>query len=150
MTSRRSALVCGSLLSFLTFFPAVKADDPNDPAPLRAVADQAEMQRSHEEKQRFRHKVEQLNARLEYLRLEGRFDVAEQEDAKLRELLRTQDPQLLRVNDLKRRALRARLEGQHEDADLFEREANRLLRVVTKRYPLPLSDGPPPEVENST
>jgi hypothetical protein len=149
MTSRCSALVCGSLLSLLAFLPGANADDSVEAARLRAAGERADVERIDEEKQRFRHKVEQLNARLEYLRLEGRFDIAEQEDAKLRELLRTQDPQLLRLNDLKRRALRARLDAQHEDADLFEREANRLLRVVTKRYPPPPSEDPFGEAENS-
>ena len=150
MTIRLCALACGCFLfSCLALSPFARAEDPLQPVRLRIEAEMAEVQRSGEEKQRFRVKMEQLNDRSAYLRAEGRFEEAQRIDAEIRDMLRNHDPQLQRANELKRRALRARLEAQHEDADLFEREANRLLKAVTKRYAPPASEGPPAEAENS-
>jgi hypothetical protein len=114
-----------------------------------SAAERREMQRMRDLKQRFRQQLAQLNDRSRVLRTEGRLEEAEKIDAEIRDLMRNHDPQLRRGYELKRRALETRLDGQHADADLFEREANRLLEVVATRYAPPLSTGQSAEAQSA-
>jgi hypothetical protein len=149
MIIRLGTLSVGVVLASLSaILPFASAQDLVEQARLRAAIDKAAAERN-DDQQLFRHKLEQLNARSEALRIEARFDLAAEVDVQIRDLLRSRDPQLLRVNDLKRRALESRLEAKHEDAELFEREANRLLRVVAKRYPPPATEDAPVQAEKS-
>lgn len=102
---------------------------------IAAEREDAWFQRSHEQQRR--DKLNQLNVRAASLRSEGRFSEAEAVDAEIRDMLRERDPELQRANDLKRRASQAQLDGKHEDAELFLREANRLLENVKQRWGSP-------------
>ena len=95
------------------------------------------MEQREEEKRRFRLKVEELHKRAKALRSEGRFREAEKDvEQQVTEMFRTaeHDPELRRAEDLKSRALQARLDGDVDDARMFEGEADRLLENVKQRY----------------
>jgi len=102
---------------------------------IAAEREDAWLLRSHEQQRR--DKLNQLNVRAASLRSEGRFSEAEAVDAEIRDMLRERDPELQRANDLKRRASQTQLDGNHEDAELFRREANRLLGNVRQRWGSP-------------
>ena len=59
---------------------------------------------------------------------------AEVVNQQVREMLRDRDPDLQRANELKQRAAQARLDGNHPDAELFERQAQELLQQIRQRY----------------
>ncbi|MEQ8791800.1 MAG: hypothetical protein RIC55_36400 [Pirellulaceae bacterium] len=91
-------------------------------------------QRLQEEEDRMREKVRSLSERAAALRRDGSFDEAEQVELELRRMLLDRDPQLARVNELKRLAADARFEGEHPEADEFDRQADALLEGLRKRY----------------
>lgn len=104
---------------------------------LEISAERREAVDLYEHEKRLRQEVKQLNARAGTLREEGRFAEAGEVETEVRNLLRDLDPELQRANELKQRASQARFDGKHQDAELFEREANRLLENVKQRWSSP-------------
>jgi len=100
----------------------------------RERAGELERARATEERARLREKVAQLAQRAAALRGEGDFDTADEIDATIRELCREFDPRLIRANDLKRRASDSRLDGNVLDADMYDREAQRILNELKSEY----------------
>lgn len=94
---------------------------------------EAEM-RMHNQRLQFRERIRQMNFRAGTMRREGRFAEAEELDREIQNMLRDEDPDLLRANELKQRAAQAKLDGKHEDAALFDEQAEKLLQQVKSRY----------------
>ena len=68
------------------------------------------------------------------LRSEFNFEEAARIEAEIRTLCWNYDARVIRANDLKLRAAEARLEGKMLDADMFEREADRVLQDLKLEY----------------
>ena len=98
------------------------------------LAEQEATRRLREREKDLKQEVEDLTAMAASFREDGQFDKAREFERRLQQLLLSRDPDLKRANDLKRRAAEARLEGKHRDAELYDREAERLLAVVEQRY----------------
>ncbi len=75
--------------------------------------------------------IKMLTAKTANLRDDGRFDEAREVERELQQLLRDQNRS--RANELKRRAAESRAKGDHRDADLYDREAERLLLAVDQQ-----------------
>lgn len=71
--------------------------------------------------------VLKLTERAAHLRLEHNFIEAAKLDLAIRQALFENDPRLIRINEFKRRVSNALLEGNILDAEMYDREANRIL-----------------------
>lgn len=74
--------------------------------------------------------VEQLTNRAAALRTEGSFADAAKVDNEIRRACLENDPRLIRANDLKRRASISLLKGEILDAEMYNREADRIIRKL--------------------
>jgi tetratricopeptide (TPR) repeat protein len=103
---------------------------------LHLRAEQREIELIAEDKARNREKLRQLSNRADALRDEGRFQDAEEVEEEIQAILRSSavDPELKRVNALKRQAVQWQLDGRYEDAMLLQGEAERLLDNVKRRF----------------
>lgn len=68
------------------------------------------------------------------LRQEGQPGEAAAVEAELRAKLRSVDPDTRRLNELTKRMIRARLDRNHEDGDLYQREIARIRTMLDERY----------------
>ena len=100
----------------------------------RLTAQQLENQRVAEERQRVQERVKQLAAHAQAFRSEFNFDEAAKVEAEIRSLCWSFDPRVIRANDLKNRAVEARLSGRILDADMYEREATKILQELKSEY----------------
>lgn len=99
--------------------------------------------------------VRKLAEQAEALRGEANFAEAESVEAHIRELCRELDPRFLRGNELKRRALEARLAGKLDDVRLYDEAANRIFAELAEENHTGQTPGSPvqgqhPEVAELT
>lgn len=126
-----------------------RAAGETDPEKARALKEEAELARVHAEAQQAerlaaerqrtqRERVEEdlglLVDKATVLRQEGHDEEAAELEAEMTAKLRAVDPDSRRINELRKRMVRARLDGRHADADLFRRAADRLRGVLDERY----------------
>ena len=78
--------------------------------------------------------VEHLTSRAAALRAEGSFADAAEVDNEIRRACFENDPRLIRANQLKRRASDSLLDGNNLDADMYNREADRILQELENEF----------------
>ncbi len=100
----------------------------------RAQAEKLKQDRAERVNRDIRERVKQMATQAAALRSEFNFEEAAKVEAEIRNLCWNYDPRVIRANDLKRRAAEARISGKISDADMFEREADRVLQDLKLEY----------------
>ncbi|MGI9516544.1 MAG: hypothetical protein ACR2NP_05850, partial [Pirellulaceae bacterium] len=141
------ALLCSSFCAgYLFAQDKVPVSDQELAERQVAQAERAQRARDEADRAARQEHVLQLTNRAAALRGEFNFEAAAQVEAEIRQLCWDYDPRLIRINDLKQHASASRLEGRMLDADMYEREAERVLAALKVEY----GDGANPSPESSS